>query len=86
MSANERVASAAGMPELERWALHQTHVLAEKCLAAYEDFEFHVIYHALNNFCSVDLSALYLDIVKDRLYCEGAASPERLACRSGVMP
>ena len=35
---------------------------------AYDDFEFHTIFHALNNFCSVDLSAVYLDILKDRLY------------------
>ncbi len=44
---------------------------------AYDDFEFHAIYHALNNFCSVDLSAVYLDILKDRLYTCRADSPLR---------
>jgi isoleucyl-tRNA synthetase len=44
---------------------------------AYEDFEFHTIFHALNNFCSVDLSAVYLDILKDRLYTFRADSPLR---------
>ena len=44
---------------------------------AYDDFEFHAIYHALNNFCSVDLSAVYLDILKDRLYTFRADSPLR---------
>ncbi len=48
-------------------------LLVERCRKAYFDYEFHVVYHALNNFCSVDLSALYLDIVKDRLYCSSAA-------------
>src|SRR5438067_1442866 len=63
------------LPALERWALHQTRALAERCRAAYDAYEFHVIYHALNNFCSVDLSAFYLDVRKDRLYCERAQGP-----------
>jgi len=50
--------------------LHRTHVLATRVREAYDAFEFHVIYHALNNFCAVDLSSLYLDVRKDRLYCE----------------
>jgi len=70
------------LPELERWALHQTHALAERCLAGYEDFEFHQVFHALNNFCSVDLSAFYLDVRKDRLYCERADGPERRATQT----
>ena len=44
---------------------------------AYEEFEFHAIFHALNNFCSVDLSAVYLDILKDRLYTFRAGDPLR---------
>ena len=70
------------LPELERWALHQTHALAARCLAGYEDFEFHLVFHALNNFCSVDLSAFYLDVRKDRLYCERAGGPERRATQT----
>ncbi len=66
--------------ELDRFVLDRLQTLIERCRRAYDAFEFHGVYHALNNFCSVDLSALYLDIVKDRLYCEGASSPER---RSG---
>ena len=72
------------LPELERWVLHRTHALAERCLAAYEDFEFHVVFHALNNFCSVDLSALFLDVRKDRLYCERADAPERRATQTAL--
>ena len=70
------------LPALERWALHQTRALAERCRAAYEAYEFHVIYHALNNFCSVDLSAFYLDVRKDRLYCERAGGAERRAVQT----
>ena len=70
------------LPALERWVLHQTRGLAERCRAAYEAYEFHVIYHALNNFCSVDLSAFFLDVRKDRLYCERADGAERRATQT----
>ncbi|MDC8447373.1 MAG: isoleucine--tRNA ligase [Nitrospira sp.] len=56
------------LPDLDRWALLRLGELITKVRRAYEDFEFHTIFHALNNFCSVDLSAVYLDILKDRLY------------------
>ncbi len=69
--------ATANLAELDRWILHRTQLLLGRCREAYEKFEFHIVYHALNNFCSVDLSALYLDIVKDRLYCERASSVER---------
>jgi isoleucyl-tRNA synthetase len=56
------------LPELDRWALLRLGELIPRVRRAYEEFEFHAIFHALNNFCSVDLSAVYLDILKDRLY------------------
>jgi isoleucyl-tRNA synthetase len=65
------------LPELDRWALMRLEELKSKVRRAYEDFEFHTIFHALNNFCSVDLSAVYLDILKDRLYTFRADSPLR---------
>ena len=65
------------LPELDRWALSRLGELIPKVRQAYEDFEFHTIFHALNNFCSVDLSAVYLDILKDRLYTFRADSPLR---------
>ena len=70
------------LDELDRWILDRTQALLGRCLEAYENFEFHAVYHALNNFCSVDLSALYLDIVKDRLYCEAARSDERRSAQT----
>jgi isoleucyl-tRNA synthetase len=69
---------------LDQWILHRTQKLLGRCREAYEEFEFHVVYHALNNFCSVDLSALYLDIVKDRLYCEAAGSKQRRAAQTAI--
>jgi len=65
------------LPELDRWALTRLEELKGKVRKAYDDFEFHAIYHALNNFCSVDLSAIYLDILKDRLYTFRKDSPLR---------
>jgi isoleucyl-tRNA synthetase len=65
------------LPELDRWALTRLAELIPRVRQSYEAFEFHTIFHALNNFCSVDLSAVYLDILKDRLYTFRADSPLR---------
>ena len=67
----------AQLPELDRWALMRLGELIPRVRKSYEDCEFHTIFHALNNFCSVDLSAVYLDILKDRLYTFRADSPLR---------
>ncbi len=56
------------LSELDRWALLRLGQLIVRMRKAYDEFEFHTVFHALNNFCSVDLSATYCDIVKDRLY------------------
>jgi len=65
------------LSELDRWALHRLSELILRVRKSYDDFEFHTIFHALNNFCSVDLSSVYLDILKDRLYTFRADSPLR---------
>jgi isoleucyl-tRNA synthetase len=65
------------LPELDRWALHRLSELTPRVRKSYDDFEFHTIFHALNNFCSVDLSSVYLDILKDRLYTFRTDSPLR---------
>ncbi|MGQ0667093.1 MAG: isoleucine--tRNA ligase [Nitrospiraceae bacterium] len=65
------------LPELDRWVLSRLGELIPKVRQAYDDFEFHTIFHTLNNFCAVDLSAVYLDILKDRLYTFRADSPLR---------
>ena len=58
------------MLELDRWAVTKLNQLIEKVEAAYKDYEFHIISHAINDFCVVELSSFYLDIIKDRLYCD----------------
>ena len=58
------------MPELDRWALSRLNDLVAKVTAAYERYEYHTIYHAIHNFCTVDMSNFYLDVIKDRLYCD----------------
>jgi isoleucyl-tRNA synthetase len=64
---------------IDRWILDRlNHVIAE-CRHAYEKFEFHKVYHSINHFCAVDLSSLYIDITKDRMYCDAPDSPRRRA-------
>jgi len=58
------------MPELDRWALSRLNRLVCAVLSSYEKFEYHTIYHAVHNFCTVDMSNFYLDVIKDRLYCD----------------
>ncbi|MDX1763277.1 MAG: class I tRNA ligase family protein, partial [bacterium] len=70
------------MAEIDRWALHQLGDLVEKVDRAYGRFFFHTVYHALYNFCTVELSARYLDIIKDRLYASLADSPERRSAQT----
>jgi isoleucyl-tRNA synthetase len=65
------------MGELDRFILHRLFQVTQKSVHAYENYEFHTIYHALHNFCVVDLSAFYLDIIKDRLYTFPPASAKR---------
>ena len=70
------------LDEMDRWILERTQGVLARCRQAYDNYEFHAVYHTLNNFCSVELSAQYLDIVKDRLYCEGTKSPTRRAAQT----
>ncbi len=70
------------MNELDRWAMMRLDEMTEKVLSAYENYEFHLIYHAIHNFCVVDMSNFYLDIIKDRLYVEKASSTARRAAQT----
>ncbi len=65
------------LDELDRWALARYEELKAKVVTAYERYEFHAVYHALNYFCGTTLSAFYLDIIKDRLYVSGTDSRQR---------
>jgi isoleucyl-tRNA synthetase len=72
----------AEMPELEQWVLHRLSELDELTRKSCADFDFHRLYVALGNFCTNDLSAFYLDIRKDALYCDDRASIRRRAART----
>ncbi len=72
------------MMELDRFALHQVQGLVDRAVQAYDSYEFHVIYHRLYNYCTVDLSSFYLDILKDRLYTSPAASVERRSAQTAM--
>jgi isoleucyl-tRNA synthetase len=67
---------------LDRWALHRLQQLVKRVQRGYERFEFHKVYHAIHNFCAVDLSSFYLDILKDRLYVSAAASTKRRSAQT----
>ena len=66
----DRLIPPEEMEELDRWAVSRLNELIRKVAAAYDNYEFHVVSHAINDFCVVELSNFYLDIIKDRLYCE----------------
>jgi isoleucyl-tRNA synthetase len=72
------------MEELDRWVLNRLQELNERVLKAYEDFEFHLVYHSLHNFCVLDLSAFYLDIIKDRLYTSPSQSLARRSAQTAM--
>jgi len=68
--------------EIDRFALHQLFLLIQRVKEAYECYEFHSVYHAIYNFCVTELSATYLDILKDRLYCSQPVSQLRRAAQT----
>jgi len=69
---------------IDRWILERLNEVIGTCRSAYEKFEFHKVYHALNQFCAVDLSSLYVDITKDRMYCDAPDSPRRRATQAAM--
>jgi len=72
------------MEELDRWALNRLQELSRRVLRAYEHFEFHLVFHSLHNFCVLDLSAFYLDIIKDRLYTSPLRSTPRRSAQTAM--
>lgn len=70
------------MQELDKWALMKCNDLVGRVRAAYENYEFHSVMHAIHNFCVVDMSNFYLDVIKDRLYCDDGAS--RLSAQTAI--
>ncbi|HKI60543.1 MAG TPA: isoleucine--tRNA ligase [Mariprofundaceae bacterium] len=69
---------------LDQWASHRLSQMTKNVLEAYEHYQFHRIHQEIHNFCAVDLGGFYLDVVKDRLYCDGADSARRASARATI--
>ena len=80
---NNKVAFA-DMQELDQWALMRLQQLKKEVEAAYEAYDFHVLFHAIHNFCTVEMSSFYLDIIKDRLYVSKADDPARRSAQTAM--
>ncbi len=72
------------LAELDKWALMRMDDVVQKSVEAYDRFEFHIVYHTLHNFCVVDMSNFYLDVIKDRLYVEAPDSKERRCAQTAM--
>lgn len=72
----------ADRKEIDRWIIIRLQELIKKITKAYEEYEYHRVYHDIHNFCTIEMSSLYVDIVKDRLYTDGTDSLSRRAVQS----
>ena len=72
----------ADLLALDGYALHRHRQVVNRVLEAYEAYEFHVVYHTLVQYAAADLSSFYLDVLKDRLYCEAAEGPRRRSAQT----
>ncbi len=80
----EKPVTPEEMLPLDRWAMTKLNELIAEAEAAYQDYEFHTVSHAINDFCVVELSSFYLDIIKDRLYCEAPDSLKRRSAQTAL--
>ncbi len=81
---NTDLVAFGDMTELDQWAVSVLNKLVAKVRSSYEVYDFHTIYRNIYNFCVVEMSNFYLDIIKDRLYCEGKDSFERRSAQSAI--
>ena len=77
-------ASVEKLDGIDKWAMARMDEIIEKCKAAYDKFDFHIVYSTMRDFCTIDLSNFYLDILKDRLYVEKADSESRRAAQTVI--
>jgi len=83
-SPDEEMVKPREMLLLDRWILEKTSDIGKKILKAYEDYEYHVVFHAIYDFFTVELSSFYLDVLKDRLYCSGKKSFLRRSAQTAL--
>jgi len=79
--ARDAVAEKA-LDEIDRYALHRHRQVVGRVLDAYGSYEFHLVYHQLVQYAAADLSSFYLDVLKDRLYCDAADGPRRRSAQT----
>ncbi len=72
------------LTEFDRWAVMKLNDLTKKVYQGYEDYEFHTVFHAVHNFCVVDMSNFYLDVIKDRLYCDETTGKSRRSAQTAM--
>lgn len=68
--------------DLDRWALMRMEKLIRRVTKAYQQYEFHIVFHSVHNFCTLDLSSIYFDVLKDTLYCSQPDDQERRAAQT----
>ncbi len=81
---NADTVDVSDMPEIDQWLLCRVNELTRRCMEAYGSYTFHIIYHELTNFCTTDLSKLYIDITKDRVYTEKKDSAARRSAQTAM--
>lgn len=74
----------ADLCEIDRWVLDQLVLLSERVRSAYRRYEFHIVYHSIHHFCAVDLGGFYLDVLKDRLYCDPPQGRKRRSAQTAM--
>ena len=80
----DSLVSPSEMLELDRWAVTRLNALIEKCFKGYDEYEFLTVTHAVNDFCVVEMSNFYLDIIKDRLYCDETGGLSRRSAQTAL--
>ncbi|MDZ4402693.1 isoleucine--tRNA ligase [Prosthecobacter sp.] len=83
-SPSEKSAKSADYTLIDRWILERLHAITAECVTAYAAYDFRKVFTVVNSFFATELSALYIDITKDRMYCDAANSPRRRATQAAI--
>jgi len=81
---NPDIDMVSDFDEIDRWALMRLSKVVEQVKKAYDNYDYHIVYHTVHNFCVVDLSNIYLDVIKDKIYCEKTASQARRSSQTAM--
>jgi isoleucyl-tRNA synthetase len=81
---DEECVSPQDMMLLDRWILEKATHIGQRILKGYQDYEYHIVFHTIYNFFTVELSSFYLDVLKDRLYCSGKKSLLRRSAQTAL--